>query len=195
MEIATQINFDQISKMREIGRGVEKERGRLLNYIKKQVDNADDAEDILQDVMYQFAESTILLKPIEQVSAWLYTVARNRITDLFRKKKNVAESDLKRSEDGEQEFSRFFSGLLADDSDPEMEYTRNLLLDELEMALEELPAKQKLAFERNELEGISFKQMAEESGETVNTWLSRKRYAVLHLRKRLQHIYREFLDE
>jgi len=195
MEIATQLNFDQISKMREIGRGVEKERGRLLNYIKKQVNNADDAEDILQDVMYQFAESTFLLKPIEQVSAWLYTVARNRITDLFRRKKNVAESDLNRSEDGEQEFSRFFMELLADDSDPEMELSRNLLLEELEMALDELPAQQKQAFERHELEGISFKQMAEESGETVNTWLSRKRYAVVHLRKRLEHIYKEFLNE
>lgn len=195
MEIATQINVDQRSHMSEIGRGVERERGRLLNYIKKQVSNVDDAEDVLQDVLFEFAESNFLLKPIEQVSAWLYTVARNRITDLFRKKKDVAESDLGREEDGDTLFSQFFTSLLVDDSNPELEFTRQLLLEELELALDELPISQKEAFERHELEGISFKQMAKESGETVNTWISRKRYAVVHLRKRLQHIYNEFLNE
>lgn len=194
MEIATQLQAKPIS-MSEVGRGVEKERGRLLNYIKKQVRNADDAEDILQDVLYEYAESSFLFKPIEQVSAWLYAVARNRITDLFRKKKNVAESDLENGKEGEASFSEFFSALLDESADPELEYSRQVLLEELELALEELPTEQKEAFERNELEGISFKQMARESGETVNTWISRKRYAVLHLRKRLRNIYTEFLND
>jgi len=193
MEIAT-TNLEIIARQKEIAERVEKEQGRLLNYIKKQVDNLDDAEDILQDVLYQYAESSFLYKPIEQVTAWLYTVARNKITDLFRKKKNVAESDLKSGSD-DSEFSEFFSSLLVDEGDPEFEYTRQVILEELQMALGELPDEQRIAFERHELDGISFKQMATESSETVNTWISRKRYAVLHLRKRLASIYKEFIEQ
>jgi len=196
MEIAAQINVLSIAQKRDIDQKVEKERRKLLNYIKKQVNNAADAEDILQDVLYQFAENSFFLKPIEQVSAWLFAVARNRITDLFRKKKSLNESDfLQASNEDDEEFSSFFAQMLLDDSDPEFEMSRQLILDELALALNELPKKQREAFERNELHGISFKQMAEESGETVNTWISRKHYAVLHLRKRLQTVYNEFFND
>lgn len=194
MDIAAHINENQIALSENIGQSVKKERGRLLNYIKKQVDNVDDAEDILQDVFFEFAESTFLLKPIEQVSAWLYAVARNRITDLFRKKKNVAESDLPKEND-DAEFSTFFASLLDNDEDPEFEMSRSIILEEMELALNELPKLQRMAFEKHELEGISFKQLAADSGETVNTWITRKRYAILHLRKRLQSIYYEFIND
>lgn len=195
MELAATLNTQSIAQKRNIGKSVEKERGRLLNYIKKQVDNVDDAEDILQDVFFQFAESSFLLKPIEQVTAWLYAVARNRITDLFRKKKNVAESDLRGSQEEDAEFSEFFNSLLVADDDLEFDYSRRVILEELERALEELPEDQRIAFEQHELEGISFKEMEENSGETINTLISRKRYAILHLRTRLQAIYKEFLTD
>ena len=195
MELAATLKNQTIAQERKIGERVERERGRLLSYIKKQVDNVDDAEDILQDVFFQFAESSFLLKPIEQVTAWLYTVARNRITDLFRKKKNIAESDLKGAQEEDAEFSAFFSTLLVSENDIEFDYSRQVILEELERALEELPIEQRQAFEQHELDGISFKEMAENSGETINTLISRKRYAVLHLRKRLQAIYKEFLTD
>ncbi|MBI1184014.1 sigma-70 family RNA polymerase sigma factor [bacterium] len=196
MDIAADINALSIAKQRQINQTLEQQRNRLLNYIKKQVTNADDAEDILQDVFYQFAESSFLLKPIEQVSAWLYTVARNRITDLFRKRKNVAQSDLLPQTESEDEaFSDFFASIMLDDSNPENEMSRQLILDELALALDELPAKQREAFMRHELDGVNFNSMALESGETANTWISRKHYAVKHLRNRLQSIYNELLTD
>lgn len=194
MELSATLKTEEIARERKIGQQVTEERDRLLNYIRKQVGNADDAEDILQDVFYQFAESSFLLKPIEQVTAWLYAVARNRITDLFRKKKNISESDLSASQGMEKEFSEFFGSLFSTDN-LELDYSRQVILDELERALEELPEEQRFAFEQHELEGVSFKSLSEASGETVNTWISRKRYAVLHLRKRLQAIYEEFLND
>jgi len=151
-----------------------RERGRLRNFIRKRVPDASDAEDILQDVFYELLEST---KPIEQVTAWLFRVASNRIIDRFRKKKpEVSIDDL----------------LPSPDAGPEADYARSVLLEELEAALEELPKEQRDVFIAHELEGRSFKQMSEQSGVAVNTLLSRKHYAVLHLRRRLQEIYEEF---
>jgi len=155
----------------------ERERGRLRNFIRKRVPDARDAEDILQDVFYELLEST---KPIEQVTAWLFRVASNRIIDLFRKQKHVTLSD------------DLFDLLPSPDSGPEGDYARSVLIEELGTALEELPKEQRNVFIAHELEGRSFKQISEQSGVGVNTLLSRKHYAVLHLRRRLQEIYEEF---
>jgi RNA polymerase sigma factor (sigma-70 family) len=153
----------------------ERERGRLRNFIRRRVADAADADDILQEVFYELVDST---KPIEQVSAWLFRVASNRIIDLFRKQKHqpLSIDDL----------------LPSPDQGPDAAYARSVLVDELEAALEELPPEQRAVFIAHEIEGRSFKEISAATGVGVNTLLSRKHYAVLHLRRRLQEIREEF---
>jgi RNA polymerase sigma factor (sigma-70 family) len=170
---------------------VKREQSRLRNFIRRRVPDPRDAEDIVQDVFYELVEANRLLMPIEHVTGWLFRVARNRITDLFRKKKPEPFSEAAvENEDGE--LLQIEDLLPSPDAGPEALYFRNLLLDELELAVDELPDEQREIFVAHELEGRSFKEMAAETGVSVNTLLSRKRYAVLHLRKRLQSIYDEF---
>ena len=163
---------------------------RLKGFIRKRVTNEADVEDILQDVFYQFIGNT---KPIEQLTAWLFTVTRNKITDKQRKQKPELISDL--FSDTEEDASFDWSELFFDNSNnPETAYLRNLFWETLNEALDELPAAQKEVFVLNEIEGVPFKTIAEQSGETINTLLSRKRYAVLHLRERLASLRDELLN-
>ena len=171
---------------------VKQERSRLRNFIRRRVPDPRDAEDILQDVFYKLVEANRLLMPIDHVTGWLFRVARNRITDLFRKKKPESFSDTAfADEDGE--LLRLEDLLPSPADGPEALYARSVLLDEIEAAVDELPEEQREVFVAHELEGRSFKEMAAETGVSVNTLLSRKRYAVLHLRERLQSIYDEFM--
>jgi RNA polymerase sigma factor (sigma-70 family) len=173
---------------------VEREQSRLRNFIRRRVPDPRDAEDILQDVFYELVEANRLLMPIEHVTGWLFRVARNRIIDLFRKKKPESFSDtaVARNDDADDELPALEDLLPSPDAGPEALYARNLLLHELELALDELPEEQRKVFVAHELEGRSFKEIAAETGVSVNTLLSRKHYAVLHLRQRLQNIYDEF---
>jgi RNA polymerase sigma factor (sigma-70 family) len=167
------------------------ERTRLRNFIRRRVPDPSDAEDIVQEVFYELVEANHLLMPIEHVTGWLFRVARNRITDLFRKKKPESFSGAA-VEDEDGELLQFQDLLPSPDVGPEALYARSVLLDELEHALDELPEEQRDVFVAHEMEGRSFKEMAAESGVSLNTLLSRKRYAVLYLRERLQSIYDEF---
>src|SRR5258706_9425312 len=170
---------------------VKREQSRLRNFIRRRVPDPRDAEDILQDVFYELVEANRLLMPIEHVTGWVFRVARNRITDLFRKKVPENFSDVARAADYEEPW--LFGDLLpSPDAGPEALYARNVLLEELELAVEELPKEQREVFIAHEVEGRSFKEMSAETGVSVNTLLSRKRYAVLRLRERLQTIYDEF---
>jgi RNA polymerase sigma factor (sigma-70 family) len=170
---------------------VEREQSRLGNFIRRRVPDQRDVEDILQEVFYELVEANRLLMPIDHVTGWLFRVARNRITDLFRKKKAETFSDAEiEIENGE--VLRIEDLLPSPDAGPEAVYVRNLLLDEVELALDELPEEQREVFVAHELEGRSFKELSAESGVNINTLLSRKRYAVLHLRERLQSVYDEF---
>jgi RNA polymerase sigma factor (sigma-70 family) len=177
---------------RQISEIIARERSRLRNFIRKRVPDPSDAEDIVQEVFYELVEANRLLMPIEHVTGWLFRVARNRITDLFRKKKPDSFSGAA-VEDKDGELLQIEDLLPSPDAGPEALYLRHVLLDELELALEELPDEQREVFTAHELEGRSFKEMSAETGVSVNTLLSRKRYAVLHLRKRLQSIHDEFL--
>jgi RNA polymerase sigma factor (sigma-70 family) len=170
---------------------VKREGSRLRNFIRRRVSDPLDAEDVLQDVFYKLVEANRLLMPIDHVTGWLFRVARNRITDLFRKRKPESFSEAA-TLDEEGEALQIEDLLPSPDAGPEALYLRNLLLDELELALDELPDEQREVFVAHELEGRSFKELSAESGVSVNTLLSRKRYAVLHLRGRLQSIYDEF---
>ena len=176
---------------RQISDVVIREQSRLRNFIRRRVPDPRDAEDILQDVFCELVEANRLLMPIDHVTGWLFRVARNRIIDFFRKKKPQSFTDTAIVDDGD-ELLRLEDLLPSPDGGPEALYARNVLLDELELAIDELPEDQREAFVAHEVEGRSFKQMAAESGVSVNTLLSRKRYAVLNLRERLQKIYTEF---
>jgi RNA polymerase sigma factor (sigma-70 family) len=174
-----------------ISETIAREKTRLRNFIRKRVADQADAEDILQEVFYELVETYRLMKPIEQVGAWLFRVARNRITDLFRKKKpELLMNEPAGTEDGE--VLTLEELLPSPDAGPEAAYARTLLLDELEDALQELPEEQREVFLAHEIEGRSFKELAVETGLSVNTLLSRKHYAVLHLRERLRAVYDEF---
>jgi len=164
---------------------------RLFGFIKQRVASTEDAEDILQEVFYQFAGNT---EPIEQATGWLYKVARNKITDNYRKHKLPLADDLFSSEETEGDNFNWKEMLLPADSTPETEYLRNIFWEELKTALDELPAAQRDVFIQNEIEGIPFKDIAEHSGEPVATLISRKRYAVLHLRERLRIVKDELLN-
>jgi RNA polymerase sigma factor (sigma-70 family) len=181
---------------RRITEVVKREQSRLLNFIRRRVPDPLDAEDVLQDVFYQLVEANRLLMPIEHVTGWLFRVARNRITDLLRKKKpeNFRDATISREEaDDSDEMLAFEDLLPSPDAGPEALYARSVLLDELESAIDELPEEQREVFVAHEFQGRSFKEIAAETGVNVNTLLSRKRYAVLHLRQRLQDIYDEFM--
>jgi len=170
---------------------VTREQSRLRNFIRRRVPDPRDAEDILQDVFYELVEANRLLMPIDHVTGWLFRVARNRIIDLFRKKKPESFSDIAVADEND-DLLQLEDLLPSPDAGPDVLYARNLLLDELDLVLDELSDEQREVFIAHELEGRSFKEMAAESGVSVNTLLSRKRYAVLHLRERLQSIYDEF---
>jgi RNA polymerase sigma factor (sigma-70 family) len=168
---------------------ITRERGRLRNFIRQRVPDAGEAEDILQDVFFEYVEAYRLPESIEQVGAWLYRVARNRIIDRFRKKKEEPLPQLSDEDDNEHWLDDV---LPSSEAGPEAEFARSVLLEELTAALDELPKEQRDVFIAHELDGRSFKELSAESGVSVNTLLARKRYAVLHLRARLKTIYDEF---
>ena len=167
---------------------------RLEGFIRKRVRTIEDADDILQDVYFQLADADRLLKPIDQMAAWLFTVARNRITDLYRKKKTESMPEFFAETEDEGSFRELRNLMFDNGSTPEDDYLRSLVWIELEKALDELPEEQRLVFELTELKGLSFKEISEQTGVTVNTLISRKRYAVLVLRERLQLIYDELIN-
>ena len=190
MEGAARIERMALEREQRISEVVEREQSRLRNFIRRRVPDPRDAEDILQEVFYELVEANRLLMPIEHVTGWLFRVARNRITDLFRKKKPESFSDhVVANED--DELLRVEDLLPSPDAGPEALYARSVLLDELELAVDELPEEQREVFVAHELEGRSFKEVAAGTGVSVNTLVSRKRYAVRHLRARLQGIYDE----
>lgn len=180
-----------LERDRRISEVVSRERSRLRNFIRRRVPDPGDAEDILQDAFFKLVEANQLLMPIEHVTGWLFRVARNSIIDLFRRKRPESLSDTAVLFE-DDELLRLEDLLPSPDAGPEALYARNVLLAELELALDELPEEQREVFVVLELEGRSFKAMAAETGISINTLLSRKRYAVRHLRERLQGIYDEF---
>src|SRR4051812_9715868 len=186
-EVTERMALEQDQRISEV---VRREQSRLGNFIRRRVPDPSDAEDILQDVFYELVEANRLLMPIEHVTGWLFRVARNRITDLFRKKKPESFSDSAVADEDDEPL--WLEDLLpSPEAGPEALYARHVLLAELELAVDELPEEQREVFVAHELEGRSFKAMAAETGVSVNTLLSRKRYAVRHLRERLQSIYDE----
>jgi RNA polymerase sigma factor (sigma-70 family) len=173
-----------IEKDRTISEIVAEEASRLRNFIRKRVPNEADAEDLLQEVFYEVVEAYRVMEPVQRWSAWMFQVARNRIIDLFRKRqREPTEIDAALIEDV----------LPSHDAGPAAAHARSVLLDELEEALDELPPEQREVFLAHEIEGRSFKEIAEQTGVSVNTLLSRKHYAVVHLRRRLRGIYEEFV--
>ncbi len=173
---------------------VRQYKNRLTGFIRKRVDRREDAEDILQEVFYQLAEADGLMKPIDQVAGWLFTVARNRITDWYRKKKPEALPE-PYSDEGEENALEDLGSLFIDEENtPETEYLRSMILEEFETSLSDLPPEQRQAFEMNEIQGLPFNKIAEKTGVPVNTLISRKRYAVLYLRERLRILYDELLN-
>ena len=174
---------------------VTREESRLRRFIRRRVRDPSDAEDVMQDVFSTLVEANRLLMPIDHLTGWLFRVARNRITDLFRKKKPMSFTDANGPGAGSDEPSSGFEDLLpSPDAGPDAVYARHALIDALELALSELPAEQRDVFVAHEIEGRSFKEMAAETGVSINTLLSRKRYAVLHLRERLKHLYDELTE-
>jgi len=179
---------------RRISEVIQRERRRLFLFVRKRVDNEGDAEDILQDVFYELIEAYRLMKPIEQVGSWLYRVARNRIIDLFRKRRPETLGEIALDRDADE--ALLLEDLLpSPDAGPDAMFARSMLLEEVDAALQELPEEQREVFVAHEIDGRTFKQLADETGLSINTLLSRKRYATLHLRRRLQAIYEEFVNE
>lgn len=178
---------------RRITAEIEQRRPRLRNFIRGRVPDVADAEDILQDVLFELVESYRAPQPVEQVGAWLFRVARNRITDFFRKKRPEALADAAGFAEGD-DIPGVEELLPSSDAGPEAAYARSVLLEELDAALGELPPEQRDVFIANEIEGRTFRELAAETGESMNTLLSRKRYAVLHLRERLRDIYDEIIE-
>ena len=192
MDHALKRQWQMAEQDQRISEVIFRDRPRLRNFIRKRVADVADAEDILQDVFYELVEAYRMMKPVEQVTAWLFQVARNRITDLFRKK-NREESRTDPATVAEDGELLLLEELLpSPDAGPEADYARSVLLEELDHALDELPEEQREAFIGHELMGYSFKELSARSGVGLNTLISRKHYAVLHLRKRLQAIYDEF---
>jgi RNA polymerase sigma factor (sigma-70 family) len=193
MEEALNIPRLTAEQNRQISEVVYRERVRLRNFVRKRVPDTGDAEDILQDVLYELVQAYRLMQPIEHAGAWLYRVARNRIVDFFRKKRLAALGDAL-AESADDEGVLTLEDLLpSPDAGPEAAYARSVLLEELNAALEELPEEQRDVFIAHQIEGRSFKELADDTGVGLNTLLSRKRYAVLYLRRRLQAIYDEYL--
>lgn len=167
------------------------ERARLRNFIRKRVADAGDAEDILQEVFYEATAALRMPEPVEQITAWMYRVALNRITDLFRRKKPLLLEDLSSGDDDELALDEL---LPSTSTDPEQMYARSVMLEALYAALDDLPAEQREVFLAHEIDGRNFREIAKSSGIPINTLLSRKRYAVAFLRERLQLIYRELYN-
>jgi RNA polymerase sigma factor (sigma-70 family) len=192
MEEALRNDWPMAEQDQRISEVITRDRTRLRNFIRRRVSDPGDAEDILQDVFYELVEAYRLTKPIEQVTAWLYRVARNRITDLFRSKVRQTQraAPVTHTEEGDTLLTPDL--LPSPDGGPEASYARQMLLEELDDALDELPDEQREVFVAHELMGYSFKELSERTGVSVNTLLSRKHYAVLYLRRRLQSIYDEF---
>jgi RNA polymerase sigma factor (sigma-70 family) len=173
-----------------LAEAMEREEPRLRNFIRKRVLDTSDAEDVLQDVFYELIAAYRMMQPVEQVTAWMFRVARNRITDLFRRRKTVS---LNEPASADEDSAETLEDLLpAADAGPDALFARGVLLEALEDALDELPAGQREAFLAHEVLGRSFKEMSAETGVSVNTLLARKRYAVLHLRERLKNMQKEF---
>jgi RNA polymerase sigma factor (sigma-70 family) len=190
-----ELSIEAIERMtgdqdRHISEAVEQQRGRLRNFIRSRVPDPIDAEDILQDVFYELVVAYRLAKPIEQLGAWLFRVARNRIIDRFRKQKPEESSAGGRAAD--EDTLSLEELLPSPDASPEAVFVRNVLMDEIGEALSELPPEQREVFIANEIEGRTFAEIAGETGTSINTLLSRKRYAVLHLRRHLREIYEDF---
>ena len=194
MEKAIQAAWMTAQQDDKLTETVAREQGRLRNFIRRRVPDDAEAEDILQDVFYELVEAYRLMKPIEQVGAWLYRVARNRIIDAFRRKKPETLSAPMAPANDESEALSLEDLLPSPDAGPEAEYARSVLLDELDVAMEDLPEDQRYVFVAHEIEGRSFKDISVETGVSVNTLLSRKHQAVLRLRRQLQTIYDEFTD-
>ena len=179
---------------RQLSEIIAEERSRLRNFIRKRVPNQADAEDLLQEVFFEVIEAYRLMEPVHQWSAWMFQVARNRIIDLFRKKRLGTLGNDPVAVSGERETLRLEDVLPSPDAGPAEAYARTVLFDELEEALDELPEEQREVFTAHEIEGYSFKEIAARTGVSVNTLLSRKHYAVVHLRRRLQAVYDEFVE-
>jgi len=194
MEEALNIPRLTAEQNRQISDVVQRERARLGNFVRKRVPDAGDAEDILQDVLYELVAAYRLMHPVDHASAWLYRVARNRIVDFFRKKRLVALGDALAEKADDESVLTLADLLPSPDAGPEAAYARKVLLGELNAALQELPEEQRDVFIAHEIDGRSFKELADETGVGLNTLLSRKRYAVLHLRRRLHAIYNEYLN-
>jgi RNA polymerase sigma factor (sigma-70 family) len=175
-----------------ISEAIVREQSRLRNFIRRRVADREDAEDVLQDVFYELVEAYRLMKPVEQVTAWLFRVARNRITDLFRRKRREALRSEPAAITENGETLQLEDLLPSPDAGPEAAYAQSVLLEELDAALDELPEEQRDVFVAHELMGYSFKELAAQTGVSVNTLLSRKHYAVVYLRERLQAIHDEF---
>jgi RNA polymerase sigma factor (sigma-70 family) len=191
MDGALRKQWMMVQQDQQISEAIEREQARLRNFIRRRVADQSDAEDILQEVFSELVEAYRMMKPVEQVTAWLFRVARNRITDLFRSKQRVASGEpTVRAEDSEE--FQWEDLLPSPDAGPDSAYARSVLLEEMDAALDELPEEQREVFMAHEFMGYSFKELAEQTGVSVNTLLSRKHYAVLHLRQRLQTIYDDF---
>jgi RNA polymerase sigma factor (sigma-70 family) len=194
MRQAVSVGWMTADQERRISAEIARQSPRLRSFVRGRVADAADAEDILQDVLFELVESYRLPRPVERVGAWLFRVARNRITDFFRKQRPESLADLAGIAADGSGLGAIEELLPSTAAGPEAEFARGVLLEELDAALDELPAGQREAFVAHEIEGLSFKEIAARTGVGVNTLLSRKRYAVLHLRRRLQAIYDEFID-
>src|SRR5271154_7035322 len=195
MDVAFRKRWVMTQQDERLSEAISRDQSLLRNFIRQRVPDREDAEDVLQDVLYELVEAYRMMKPVEQVTAWLFTVARNRITDLFRRKsrETLRNEPATITEDGEM--LPLEEWLPSPDAGPDAEYARGVLLEELDAALDELPDEQREVFIAHELMGYSFKEIAAQTGLGVNTLLSRKHYAVLHLRERLQAIHDEFTNE
>ncbi len=191
MEEAANPERTAIEQDRRISDVVAREQSRLRDFIRRRVRDPRDVEDIVQEVFYELVEANRLLMPIDHITAWLFRVARNRIADLFRKKRPQNFSDAAPTHTGDDALD-FENMLPALDDGPDALYARGVLIEELALALDELPREQRDVFVAHELEGRSFKEISEATGVGVNTLLARKRYAVHHLRERLQDLYDDF---
>ncbi len=195
MDQALKEQWAMAEQDQRVSKAIDREGSRLRNFIRKRVADREDAEDILQDVFYELVEAYRLMQPVEQVTAWLFSVARNRITDLFRKRTREGLRTQPPPVTADGGALQLDDWLPSPDAGPDAAYARSVLLEELDAALDELPEEQREVFEAHELMGYSFKEISAQTGVSVNTLLSRKHYAVLFLRERLQSIHDEFTKD
>jgi len=193
MDAALRKQWLMANQDERISEAIDREQPRLRNFIRRRVADREDAEDILQDVFYELIEAYRLMKPVEQLTAWMFRVARNRITDLFRRRRREALRNAAPPVTDDGEMLQLEDLLPSPDAGPDAAYARSVLLEEMDAALDELPDEQREVFVAHELLGSSFKELAAQTGVSVNTLLSRKHYAVLFLRQRLQAIHDEFM--